>query len=73
MTPAFSYLIGFVVILWVVAEDLWLFCVFETPHEIVYPEIFPPFLAFREPVDSSAMGGKWNLLLESTFALQGPR
>lgn len=63
MTPAVSYLIGFVVILWVVLEDLWLLRVFEIPHEVVYPEILSPLLAIREPADSSAMGGRTSLIL----------
>ncbi len=63
MSPTFAYLIGFVVILWVVLEHLWLLCVVEVPHEIVYPEVLSPLLAFREPADYSAMDGERSLIL----------
>jgi len=63
MTSAFTHLVGFVVVLWVVLEDTGLLCVIKIPHEIVYPEVLPPLLAIREPADSSAMGDKTTLTL----------
>lgn len=43
------YLVCFVVILWVVLEDLWLLLVLEIPYKVVNSKFFPPFLTLDEP------------------------
>lgn len=43
------YLVGFVVVLRVVLEDLWLLHVHEVPDQVIRAEIFPPLFAGNEP------------------------
>lgn len=51
-TPKYAeaYLVGLMVVLWIVFEDLSFLYVVETPHKLVHPEILPPFLALYEPM-----------------------
>jgi len=44
------YLVGFVVVLRVVFEDLLLFWVVEVADEVIEVEFFPPFLAINKPI-----------------------
>lgn len=43
------YLVCFVVILWVVLEDLGLLFVIEIPYKVVNSKVCPPFLTLDEP------------------------
>ena len=52
------HLVCFVVILWIVLEDLRLLFVVEVPNQIVYLEFFPPFLTVHKPAVVSANGRK---------------
>lgn len=42
-------LVGFVIILWIVLEDLGLLFIIEASNQFVNPEIFPPLLAVYKP------------------------
>lgn len=50
-----TYLVGFVVILRVVLENFLFLLIIERPDEVVYLEVFPPFLAIYKPAPISAM------------------
>ena len=62
------YLIGLVVVLWVVFEDLGLLGVLEVLDQVVEVEFFPPGLAVHEPdhrlvhLPSSRVAGNIHLL-----------
>ena len=45
-----TYLVGLVIILWIVFEDLLLLCVDEGAWKVVSSEVSSPFLAVDEPV-----------------------
>lgn len=49
MTLFITYLVGLVVVLWVVLEDLWFLLVIEISHKIVHTELLSPLLAIYEP------------------------
>lgn len=44
-----SYLIGFVVVLWIVFRDFGLLIVAEVSNEVIHTKLFPPFLTVDEP------------------------
>lgn len=44
-----SYLIGFVVVLWIVFRDFGLLIVAEVSNEVIHTKILPPFLTVDEP------------------------
>lgn len=52
-----AYLVGFMVVLWVVLEDLWALLVVKVPNKIVHTawkvlvlELSSPFFTIEEPV-----------------------
>ena len=49
-----AHLIGLVVVLWVVLEDLSLLSVVKVQDKVVETEIFAPLLTLQEPVLLSA-------------------
>jgi hypothetical protein len=46
-----THLIGLVVILRVVLENLRFLCVVKVANEIVEPKLLPPFLTLHEPIE----------------------
>lgn len=58
-----AYLIGFVVILWIVFRDLGLLVVAEVSNEFIHTKLFPPLLTFDKPF----FGGGDNLLAGNLF------